>query len=159
MGVGGLTFGNVGSAEVVSWWERLDTNGASSVRGPDGKIFLYGYVSDDSGGKVKSSVEIDSPDTEVIFPLISSDAETQSRARDDIDTKVGDDKPYAYLRINGRTIDGSKFRRVAHSLRSDRHFDGLWVNVKGLTKGDFIEFGGDGPRSFWTEAEYKVVEP
>lgn len=159
MGLTGITFGNVSVDDVINWWDRFDTKGASLAKGPDGKIFLYGYMSDDSGGKVKSSVEVDSPDTEVIFPLINSDAETVARAKDDIDNKIDSGKPYAYLRINGRTVGQSKFKRVPHSLKSNRHFDGFWVNVKGLTKGDLIEFGGDGPRNFWTEAEYKVVEP
>jgi hypothetical protein len=157
MPLSGLKFGNVTEQDVVEWWDSFNRKGASTTRSGD-RIFLRGWVSDDSGAKVTGKVMVESEEIRLIIPLINSEAETPKKAKDDIERKNGGVTPKKYLKINRKAVSDNNFRRVTFSRNKDRHFDGYWVSVSGLKKDDSIEFGGDGPRNFSTSAKYTVVK-
>jgi hypothetical protein len=144
--------GLVTEDDVRNWWKQFDESGASAPSTTNSDVYLYGFTSDNSKGRVEEPEIKVSENQRIIFPLICSEDSNKLVADEDVDSKWEGDM---YARINGVDVKMYAHKVAAHER--EWHINGYWIGVKGLSKGTIVEFGGKGPRGFETGAKYTVV--
>jgi hypothetical protein len=138
-----VNYCEVTDRDIFDWWAESDrgknrTTAAGAAGGR--KTFLFGR-DEDRGPNVSviGRVRLNAAD-QVIFPLINA----RHRGNDRPLAKIEIENSTGYAKINGVDIPpANRHRKQASDGNAD--YDGFWVCVSGLSKGDAIEFGGTCP--------------
>jgi hypothetical protein len=152
-----IIYGDVSDEDVFQWWRASEAPDVhrSIASGSVGNVFLFGYEADNDPGSIDGTAKL-SLSSRVIFPLICSKSNTKDTAAHDIDDKGSGVPPDKYARINGSDVPSNNIHRVRANNNAG-YYDGYWVCItSGLSDGDKISFGGDGPEGFKTEADWVV---
>jgi hypothetical protein len=152
-----IIYGSVSDKDVLQWWRAAEAQGVhrNTSSGSDENVFLFGFEADNNPGSIDGTAKL-SFSSRVIFPLICSKSNTQDMAAREIDDKGSGVPPDKYARINGSDVPSNNIHRVRANNNTE-YYDGYWVCItSGLSDGDKISFGGDGPEGFKTEADWVV---
>jgi hypothetical protein len=139
--------------DVSNWW-----GGPPWVRG--NTVFLFGHYSDHdqnnstrgTTGRVTGRANIQGPQTRVVFPIMNSRNERRNEGRPPRIDGIRDE----YAKINNSAVPNNSIHR--HNKNDQNyHYNGLWVCVMGLSRGDKITFGGKGDLDHKSDAEWDIV--
>jgi hypothetical protein len=150
--------------DISNWWDK-----AYALEKPSGNntplvigntVFLFGHYSDHgknnseqgTTGEVKGSATIQGSETRVVFPIMNSRNEIGNQGKPPPIDGIYNE----YATVKTLPVPNNKIRK--HTKTEQNYlYKGLWVCVKGLSRGDKITFGGDGDLNHKSKAEWNIV--